>query len=78
MFSALMEEVARAASQDLALEKLHLELRSGMGLEDFYQSCGWREIGRWPAALRLPAGDHDEVLMALALRPSAQARMGVR
>jgi GNAT superfamily N-acetyltransferase len=35
---ALMEEVARAATEDLALEQLHLELRAGMGLEGFYQS----------------------------------------
>ena len=72
---ALMEEVARTATEDLALEQLHLELRAGMGLEGFYQSCGWREIGRWPAALRLPAGDQDEVLMALALNPSFKEPM---
>lgn len=65
---ALMEEVARAATEDLSLEQLHLELRSGMGLEAFYESCGWQEIGRWPKALRFPDGDQDEVLMALYLR----------
>lgn len=65
---ALMTEVARASVEDLTLEQLHLELRSGMGLEAFYQSCGWQEIGRWPAALRLPEGDRDEVLMTLHLR----------
>lgn len=69
---ALMTEVARAATEDLTLEQLHLELRSGMGLEDFYQSCGWKEIGRWPAALRLPEGDQDEVLMAMALSPAPE------
>ncbi|WP_208641877.1 GNAT family N-acetyltransferase [Arthrobacter oryzae] len=74
---ALMEEVARAATEDLALEQLHLKLRSGMGLEGFYQSCGWREIGRWPAALRLPEGDQDEVLMALALHRSSEELVGV-
>jgi hypothetical protein len=63
-----MTEVARAASEDLALDHLHLELRSGMGLEDFYKSCGWQEIGRWPGALRMPEGDQDEVLMSLSLR----------
>jgi hypothetical protein len=37
-----------------------------MGLEDFYARLGWREIGRWPAALRLSDGDdRDEVLMLL-------------
>lgn len=34
------QEVARAATEDLALEQLHLELRAGMGFETFYQSCG--------------------------------------
>lgn len=65
---ALMAEVARASLEDFALEQLHLELRAGMGLEGFYESCGWREIGRWPAALRVASGDRDEVLMALALQ----------
>jgi GNAT superfamily N-acetyltransferase len=69
---ALMEEVARTATEDLALEHLRLEVRAGMGLEGFYQSCGWREIGRWPEALRLPGGDRDEVLMALTLKPSTE------
>lgn len=69
---ALMEEVARTAKEDLALEQLHLELRGGMGLESFYEACGWREIGRWPKALRLPGGDRDEVLMALGLQRSSE------
>ncbi|MHA7305686.1 GNAT family N-acetyltransferase [Arthrobacter sp. TMN-49] len=69
---ALMAEVSRAAIEDFTLEQLHLELRSGMGLEDFYRSCGWQEIGRWAAALRLPEGDQDEVLMALPLRPAPE------
>ena len=65
---ALMEEAARSARDDLHLEQLHLELRSGQGLEGFYESCGWREIGRWPAALRLSSEDYrDEVLMLLLL-----------
>ncbi|WP_374199830.1 N-acetyltransferase family protein [Arthrobacter sp. SO5] len=74
---ALMEEVARSATEDLALEQLRLEVRAGMGLEGLYQSCGWREIGRWPEALRLPGGDRDEVLMALALKRNA-GPLGVR
>ena len=69
---ALMTEVARAARDDYRIDDLHLELRGGMGLETFYESCGWREIGRWPAGLRLVEGDYrDEVLMhlPLAVRP---------
>ena len=50
---ALMHEVERAARDDLRLNHLHLELRGGMGLERFYESCGWWEIGSWPEALCL-------------------------
>lgn len=66
---ALMEEVRRAARDDLGLDQLHLELRSGPGLEAFYERRGWREVGRWPGALRLSEADRrDEVLMLLTLR----------
>ena len=66
---ALMREVERAAGDDLQLKHLHLELRAGMGLERFYESCGWVEIGRWPEALCLGGDDlRDEVLMHLPLR----------
>jgi len=64
---ALMREVARAAA-DEGLEQLHLEVRGGQGLEDFYARLGWEVVGRWPAALRLrPGDDRDEVLMVLRL-----------
>lgn len=75
---ALMDEVARAATEDLTLEQLHLELRPGMGLEAFYESCGWQEIGRWPKALRFPDGDQDEVLMALSLRQTSETVVSAR
>lgn len=66
---ALMREVERAARDDLRLNHLHLELRGGMGLERFYESCGWWEIGRWPEALCLDGNElRDEVLMHLPLR----------
>jgi hypothetical protein len=59
-----LQEIAR---DDLHLSQLHLAARGGLGLEDFYARLGWREIGRWPAALRLGDGEHrDEVLMLLA------------
>jgi len=63
-----MREVERAAREDFRLGHLHLELRGGIGLERFYENCGWREISRWPEALCL--GDcelRDEVLMHLPL-----------
>ncbi|HEX3462348.1 MAG TPA: GNAT family N-acetyltransferase [Acidimicrobiales bacterium] len=71
---ALMTEAARAARDDLGLEQLHIEVRGGQGLEAFYESCGWREIGRWPGALRLgPNDDRDQVLMFLPLSGRGEA-----
>jgi len=65
---ALMHEVARSARDDIGVEQLHLELRSGLGLEDFYSGLGWQVTGRWPGALRLSEHDRrDEVLMLLDL-----------
>lgn len=63
---ALMTSVRQIARQEMGLEQLHLAARGGMGLERFYAKHGWREIGRWPGALRLaPDDDRDEVLMIL-------------
>jgi len=64
--SALMHRVREVARDELSLEQLRLEARGGEGLEDFYGRLGWREIGRWPGALRFDHGDRDEVLMLLA------------
>jgi GNAT superfamily N-acetyltransferase len=65
--SALMRSARQIARQEIGLEQLHLAARGGMGLERFYARLGWREIGRWPGALRLaPGDDRDEVLMILA------------
>ena len=64
---ALMVSARQIARQEMGLEQLHLAARGGMGLERFYAKLGWREIGRWPGALRLaPGEDRDEVLMILA------------
>lgn len=63
---ALMEEVRRVARDELGLEQLRLAARDGEGLEKFYGRLGWKEVGRWPAALRFDHGDRDEVLMLLA------------
>ena len=64
--AALMRRVRDVARDELGLEQLRLEARSGEGLEDFYARLGWREVGRWPGALRFTFGDRDEVLMVLA------------
>ena len=65
--ASLMERARQVARQEMGLEQLHLAARGGMGLERFYTRLGWREIGRWPGALRLaPGDDRDEVLMVLS------------
>ncbi|MGG2464518.1 GNAT family N-acetyltransferase [Streptomyces sp. RGM 3693] len=65
--AALMHHVREIARDEMGLEQLHLAARGGVGLEDFYGRLGWKEIGRWPGALRLaPGDDRDEVLMMLA------------
>ncbi|MGW1190860.1 N-acetyltransferase family protein [Streptomyces sp. NPDC002559] len=65
--AALAEEARRVARDDMHLEQLHLAARGGIGLETFYAKLGWKEIGRWPGALRLADGeDRDEILMLLA------------
>ena len=63
---ALMERVREVARDEMGLEQLRLAARGGEGLEEFYGRLGWKEVGRWPAALRFDHGDRDEVLMLLA------------
>jgi GNAT superfamily N-acetyltransferase len=64
--AALIRELRRVARDEMGLEQLHLAVRGDMGLEDFYARLGWREVGRWPNALRFgPDDTRDEVLMAL-------------
>lgn len=65
--AAMMREVHRIARDEMGLEQLHLAARAKAGLEHFYSRLGWREIGRWPGALRLADGDdRDEILMILS------------
>ncbi|PKW16955.1 GNAT family N-acetyltransferase [Saccharopolyspora spinosa] len=64
--SAMMQRLRQIAREEMSLEQLHLAARGGIGLEDFYRRLGWREVGRWPNALRLAIDDtRDEVLMIL-------------
>ncbi len=59
---------AELLGRDLGLEGLRLSCRDGLGLERFYASVGYREIGRVPGALRVGAGDdRDSVEMWLPL-----------
>jgi GNAT superfamily N-acetyltransferase len=64
--ATLMRHLQVIARDELGLRQLHLSARGGAGLEDFYRRLGWREIGRWPGALRFGPDDHrDEILMLL-------------
>lgn len=72
----LMSELAHVARAD-GLERLHLAVRGGMGLEDFYRRLGWEVVGSWPRALRLSEDDYrDEVLMSLDLRGATDPGSG--
>ncbi|MEV4613833.1 GNAT family N-acetyltransferase [Kitasatospora sp. NPDC049258] len=66
--AALLAEAERVA-RGWGLSGLKLTLRGGLGLEDFYARCGYREVGRVPGAIRVAEGDdRDDVTMWLALR----------
>ena len=50
------------------IEAIRLTCRGGLGLERFYGSCGYKEVGRVPAAIRVaPGDDRDDVIMLLPL-----------
>lgn len=64
MLLAAVEEHARA----LGLEALKLTCRGGLGLEHFYASCGYKEVGRVPGGLRVSSDDYrDDIMMWLPL-----------
>jgi GNAT superfamily N-acetyltransferase len=66
--AALMRHAATVARDGMGLERLRLSARSGLGLEAFYGRLGWKEIGRWPRAIRVaPDDDRDDALMHLEL-----------
>ncbi|QTE00183.1 GNAT family N-acetyltransferase [Streptomyces cyanogenus] len=62
-----------AAAADVArgiegIRAIRLTCRGGHGLERFYASCGYKEVGRIPDAIRAaPGDDRDEVVMLLPL-----------
>jgi len=50
------------------IEAIRLTCRGGLGLERFYGSCGYKEVGRIPDAIRVaPGDDRDDVIMLLPL-----------
>lgn len=59
---------AEAFARDLGFEALRLTCRGGLGLERFYASAGYKEVGRVPSAIRVaPDDDRDDVIMWLPL-----------
>ncbi|MBF9133390.1 GNAT family N-acetyltransferase [Plantactinospora sp. S1510] len=64
---ALLREAEKLARQ-AGWEALHLTVRDGRGVEEFYRRLGYREVGRLPGALRVgPGDDRDEIHMWLPL-----------
>ncbi|WP_128375996.1 GNAT family N-acetyltransferase [Streptomyces cavernae] len=64
----LLGAAEEAASGFEGIEAIRLTCRGGEGLERFYSSCGYREVGRVPSAIRVaPGDDRDDVIMHLPL-----------
>jgi GNAT superfamily N-acetyltransferase len=64
----LLAAAADAARAIEGVEAVRLTCRGGLGLERFYASCGYKEVGRVPDAIRVaPGDDRDDVIMLLPL-----------
>ncbi|KUH36234.1 MULTISPECIES: GNAT family N-acetyltransferase [Streptomyces] len=51
------------------MEAIRLTCRGGLGLERFYASCGYKEVGRVPDAIRLGDDEYrDDIVMLLPLK----------
>ncbi|MDT9681620.1 GNAT family N-acetyltransferase [Streptomyces sp. TRM76323] len=62
---AACEDAARGMD---GIEAIRLTCRGGLGLERFYASCGYKEVGRVPDAIRVSEDDYrDDVIMFLPL-----------
>ncbi|MGW3458049.1 N-acetyltransferase family protein [Streptomyces olivaceoviridis] len=65
----LLAAAADAARGMEGIEAVRLTCRGGLGLERFYGSCGYKEVGRVPDAIRVaPGDDRDDIIMLLPLR----------
>ncbi|MEU5366393.1 GNAT family N-acetyltransferase [Streptomyces sp. NPDC005925] len=64
----LLAAAADAARRIDGIEAIRLTCRGGLGLERFYGSCGYKEVGRVPDAIRVaPGDDRDDITMLLPL-----------
>jgi GNAT superfamily N-acetyltransferase len=68
-YGAMLMHFAERTARELGLDGLYLTVRAGHGVERFYASLGYKEVGRLPGTLRVaPGDDRDEILMWLDLR----------
>lgn len=64
----LMAAVADAGRGFEGIEAIRLTCRGGTGVDRFYASCGYKEVGRVPGAIRVAEGDdRDDIVMLLPL-----------
>ncbi|MFI8344215.1 GNAT family N-acetyltransferase [Streptomyces sp. NPDC085639] len=64
----LMTATEAAARSVGNIDAIRLTCRGGLGLEHFYASCGYKEVGRVPGAVRVaPGDDRDDITMLLPL-----------
>ncbi|GGN58058.1 N-acetyltransferase [Streptomyces kronopolitis] len=60
----LMAAVADAARSLEGIRGIRLTCRGGTGLSRFYASCGYKEVGRVPGAIKVADGDvRDDITM---------------
>ncbi|GLW17359.1 N-acetyltransferase [Streptomyces sp. NBRC 13847] len=60
----LMAAVAEAARSLEGIRGIRLTCRGGTGLSRFYASCGYKEVGRVPGAIKVADGDvRDDITM---------------
>ncbi|GAA1152746.1 GNAT family N-acetyltransferase [Streptomyces hebeiensis] len=70
----LMAAAAGAAAGFEGIEAIRLTCRGGTGVDRFYASCGYKEVGRVPDAIRVaPGDDRDDIMMLLPLHTLAGA-----
>jgi len=64
----LMAAVEHVARTFHGIESIRLTCRGGTGADLFYATCGYKEVGRVPRAIRVsPGDDRDDVIMVLTL-----------
>ncbi|MFJ8887896.1 GNAT family N-acetyltransferase [Streptomyces sp. NPDC102402] len=64
----LMAATADAAQGIEGIRAIRLTCRGGTGADRFYASCGYKEVGRVPDAIRVAEDDYrDDIIMLLPL-----------